>query len=87
LASKVFGFFLLLLAVRLILLVGMGVGKKELPGALLDFPPPPPIRDTGPFPLVLKFHKVVTSSLEPISSSNLLIRYLNYLNFGMLVLI
>jgi hypothetical protein len=49
---------LLPLAARLIMLVGMGVGKKELPGALLDFPPPAPLTDTGPFPLVLKFHKV-----------------------------
>ena len=64
LASKVCAFVLLLLAIRLILLVGMGVGKKELPGALLDFPPPPPIRDTGPFPLVLKFHKVLTISFD-----------------------
>jgi hypothetical protein len=62
---------LLPLAARLIMLVGMGVGKKELPGALLDFPPPAPLTDTGPFPLVLKFHKVPPKKCEkPLCNAN-----------------
>ena len=36
----------------------MGVGKKNLKEAFLDFPPPGPVANVGTFPLMLKFHKV-----------------------------
>ena len=56
--AKVAVLIALPMLVRFLLLVGMGVGKKELPNAMWDFPPPPALEGTGPFPLMLKFHKV-----------------------------
>jgi len=46
------------------LLLGMGVSQRELPAAMLNFPPPATLPKTvGPFPLMLKFHKVAGSTV------------------------
>jgi hypothetical protein len=48
---------------RLGMLIRTGVGKGELISAFLAFPPPSMIEGLGPFPLVLKFHKVAGSTV------------------------
>ncbi len=53
----------LIVTTRFILLIGMGVGQNDLQNAMLDFPPPPALTGTGPFPLMLKFHKVAGSTV------------------------
>ena len=62
LTMKILALLVVPVMVRVILLIGMGVGKKDLQNAMLDFPPPPPLTGTGPFPLMLKFHKVAGST-------------------------
>lgn len=51
-----------LLLSRFLLLVRIGVPNDTLKGAMLDFPPPSQINGAGPFPLMLKFHKVAGST-------------------------
>ena len=62
LLAKVVAVLAVPVVVRFILLIGMGVGEKDLSSAMWSFPPPAALTDTGPFPLMLKFHKVAGST-------------------------
>jgi hypothetical protein len=63
LLMKIICVLLVPFCIRFMLLIRMGVSKRELPLAMLDLPPPPTLHGTGPFPLMLKFHKVAGSTV------------------------